>query len=909
MQTLLGHHWHHLSSEEVLELLESHEVNGLDHFAVENRQEHFGPNVISEKRKQGPLFRFLLQFHQPLIYILLVAVVVTGMFKEWVDAVVILGVVVINAIVGFVQESKALGAIAALARSIASEATVVRSGKKTRLPSESLVPGDIVLLQSGDKVPADLRLTRSRDLQIDESALTGESVPAQKGYELLPKETGLADRKNMAFSSTLVTFGTGTGVVIATGDRTEIGQISEMISSTEVLDTPLMQKIKHFSHFLLVLILALAALTFTIDILRGKDWLFTFKVAVALAIGAIPEGLPAAMTIMLAIGVSRMARRNAIIRRLPAVETLGSVTVICSDKTGTLTKNQMTVQEMIAGNRHYEVRGTGYDPTGQIVPSQSAEGDSALALNECLRAGLLCNDAALVDQEGLWQVQGDPTEGALLVAALKGGLSQSDEQAALPRIDAIPFESQHQYMATLHDSGAGEPALAYLKGSVESILPKCRARLEPDGEEQPIDTGGIHRQADALATKGLRVLAFAKKTLASDTKSIHHTDVADGLVFLGLQGMIDPPRPEAAQAVATCQRAGIQVKMITGDHAKTAGAIARNLNIAGVDGADGTEHIVTGQQLGSLSDDELSELMPRTAVFARVSPEHKLRLVQALQARGEVVAMTGDGVNDAPALRRADIGVAMALGGTEVAREAADMILTDDNFASIESAVEEGRGVFDTLLKFIVWTLPTNGGEGLTLLLAVFLNTALPIEPVQLLWINMTTAVFLGMMLAFERPESGIMLRPPRDPAVSLLTSHLLRRIVLVSVLLCAGAFGLFKYELATGADKEQAWTVVTAVFVFGEAFYLLNCRSLTRSALSVGLFSNPWIWGGIAIMTLLQLAFTYLPTMNTLFHSAPIGAGPWIRILGVGIVIHAAVGFEKWLISRAEEWKRIITT
>jgi len=436
---------------------------------------------------------------------------------------------------------------------------------------------------------------------------------------------------------------------------------------------------------------------------------------------------------------------------------------------------------------------------------------------------------------------------------------------------------------------------------VESILPKCRARLLPAGEEGPIDLAETRREADELAAKGLRVLALARKTLPENARSIRHEDVAEGLVCLGLQGMIDPPRPEAAQAVATCQRAGIQVKMITGDHAKTAGAIARELKIEGVDAADGTENIVTGQQLASLSDDELAELVPRTAVFARVSPEHKLRLVQALQTRGNVVAMTGDGVNDAPALRRADIGVAMALGGTEVAREAADMILTDDNFASIESAVEEGRGVFDTLVKFIVWTLPTNGGEGLVLLLAVFLNTALPIQPVQLLWINMTTAVFLGMMLAFERPEPGIMLRPPRDPRVSLLTGALLRRIVLVSILLCAGAFASFKVELLGGASQEQAWTVVTAVFVFGEAFYLFNCRSLTQSVLSVGLFSNPWIWGGITAMTLLQLAFTYVPAMNALFHSAPIGVGSWLRVLGVGLVIYAVVGFEKWLVSRID--------
>lgn len=899
MQTLIGHHWHHLPAAETLELLESKEASGLDRFAVEERQAHFGPNIIEEKRQQSPLVRLLLQFHQPLIYLLLLAAAVTGLFKEWVDAAVIFGVVLINAVVGFLQEAKALGAIAALARSVASETTVIRNGQKLRLPASALVPGDIVLLQSGDKVPADLRLIRTRDLQIDESALTGESLPAQKNLALLSKETVLADRKNMAYSSTLVTFGTGTGIVVATGGLTEIGQISEMISSTEVLDTPLLQKIKQFSHYLLIVILILAAATFVMDIVRGKDWLFTFKVAIALAIGAIPEGLPAAMTIMLAIGVSRMARRHAIIRRLPAVETLGSVTVICSDKTGTLTKNQMTVQEILAGDHWYDVSGKGYDPEGAIRLHDSGSSPANTALQECLRAGMLCNDSVLIKKEELWQIQGDPTEGALLVAARKGGLQPEQEQTTYPRLDAIPFESQHQYMATLHRTDSGDTATVYIKGSVESILPKCLAMILPNGQEGAFDPEATRTAAEVMAAKGLRVLALAKKHLPPEITSIGHGDVAGDLIFLGLQGMMDPPRPEAAQAIDTCQKAGIRVKMITGDHAKTAGAIARVLKIAGVDGPDGSENILTGRRLSELSDTELMEMVPKTAVFARVSPEHKLRLVQALQKRGEVIAMTGDGVNDAPALRRADIGIAMALGGTEVAREASDMILTDDNFASIEAAVEEGRGVFDTLLKFIVWTLPTNGGEALAILLAILLNTTLPLQPVQLLWINMTTAVFLGMMLAFERPEAGIMLRPPRDPKTSLITGTLLWRIVLVSGLLCAGAFGLFRYELAQGASLQQAWTVVTAVFVYGETFYLFNCRSMTHSALRLGLFSNRWIWGGIAVMTLLQLGFTYLPWMNLSFHSAPIGIHSWLRVIGFGCIVYMIVETEKWIRGR----------
>jgi Ca2+-transporting ATPase len=633
--------------------------------------------------------------------------------------------------------------------------------------------------------------------------------------------------------------------------------------------------------------------------MRGKDWLFTFKVAVALAVGAIPEGLPAAVTIMLAIGVSRMARRHAIIRRLPAVETLGGVTVICSDKTGTLTQNQMTVQAVYAAGTLYEVTGTGYAPEGHVAGLDRSGGAGMGALHECLRAGLLCNDATIVHEEGVWRVHGDPTEGALIVAAGKAGLDRSRERELRPRLDAIPFESQHQYMATLHAGGVGRERVVYWKGSLEMLLAKCKEALSAEGAVTPCDVSVVRHEAEAMGARGLRVLALAQKLMPADTSAIQHDDVADGLVFLGLQGMLDPPRPEAAQAVQTCQRAGIRVKMITGDHAKTAAAIAGQLNFADVVGPDGRENVMTGQQLAELSDTELIDVAQRCHVFARVSPEHKLRLVQALQARSEIVAMTGDGVNDAPALRRADIGVAMALSGTEVAREAADMILTDDNFASIEAAVEEGRSVYETLQKFIVWTLPTNGGQSLALLLAVLVGAELPLQPVQLLWINMTTAIFLGLMLAFEPAEAGLMNRRPRSSGDSLLPSGQLFRIALVSVLLSAGAFVLFRWELASGATNEVAWTVVTGMFVVGQAFYLLNCRSLTRSMWSVGWFSNPWIWAGIGAMLTLQWAFTYVPLLNATFHSAPIGLGSWLRVLGVGLIVYAVVGMEKWLLAR----------
>jgi Ca2+-transporting ATPase len=900
MDTILKEHWHHLPATEAVEILGADADKGLDVFEVADRQKRFGPNLLTKREGHGPLVRFLLQFHQPLLYILIAAALVTAALQEWVDSAVILGVVLINAVVGFIQESKAMTAIEALAKELSSEASVVRGGEKNRIPSAELVPGDLVFLQSGDKVPADLRLLRVRELRVDESALTGESVPVEKQSDVMDRKTPLADRKNMAYSSTLVVYGTGSGVVVATGDKTQIGQISEMISSAEVLETPLTQKISRFSQVLLIVILSLSALTFVGGIVRGQPWFDTFMAVVALAVGAIPEGLPAAVTIILAIGVGRMARSRAIIRRLPAVETLGSTTVICSDKTGTLTKNQMTVQEIFADSNCYEVSGAGYEPAGEITKgSTPVEIGSNEALAECLKAGLLCNDSNIGRSEGQWKVEGDPTEGALIVAAQKGGLTLEDALMGFPRIDAIPFESQHQYMATLHDALQGGIKVVYLKGSPESLLPRCRFALDASGVLREPDVLSIHEQLNAMAAKGLRVLALARKELPETSAAIDHPDVADGLTFLGLQGMIDPPRPEAANAVEACQRAGIRVKMITGDHAVTAASISRQLGLFYNQDTASGRTVLTGEELDAISDSELVDAVQPTVVFARVSPEHKLRLVQALQATGNVVAMTGDGVNDAPALRRADIGVAMGLGGTEVAREAADMVLTDDNFASIEGAVEEGRGVYDNLMKFIVWTLPTNAGEGMVIMLAILLGVSLPILAVQILWINMTTAVCLGMMLAFEPKEPGIMDRPPRDPKAPILSRVLIERILLVSTLLCAGAFGLFEWELSNGATEAQARTVAVSVFVLGQLFYLFNCRSMSRSMFALGLFSNIWIWVGVGIMILLQVLFAHLPVMNALFHTAAIGVDAWARAVAVGFVIYLVIGIEKMVRGR----------
>ncbi|KAF0188386.1 MAG: P-type ATPase [Desulfobulbaceae bacterium] len=914
---LIARHWHHLPNSEVLELLEGNREQGLDRFEVEHRLASFGPNAITAQKGQGALIRFLLQFHQPLIYILIASGLVTAFLGEWVDSGVIFGVVLVNAIVGYIQEAKAVNALAALARTMTTEATVLRQGEKRRIPATELVPGDIVFLQSGDKVPADMRLFQVRDLQIAEAALTGESAPVakhhgrtQSGTALhsvpqITKDTVLADRWNMAYASTLVTYGQGTGIVTATGDETEVGRISQLISTAEALATPLTRKISEFSNVLLYVILGLAALTILVGLLRGQPFLEIFMAAVALAVGAIPEGLPAAVTITLAIGVSRMAKKRAIIRKLPAVETLGSTTVICTDKTGTLTENQMTVQEILAGGISYKVTGTGYNPlTGAIEAiGNAASPVTSPALQQCLRAGLLCNDSQLVEKEGIWQVHGDPTEGALLTSARKGGLGE-ETTAASPRIDTIPFESEHQYMATLHDDMPGTPRLIYLKGAVEVLLARCESQTDAQGNLTPLHITDIQNAVQSMAARGLRVLAMARREIAPDIKHISHGDLNAGLIFLGLQGMIDPPRPEAIAAVKICQAAGIRVKMITGDHPTTAAAIAAQVGLSNLD-ADRTMTVLTGSELEKLSDNEFIDKAASTTVFARATPEQKLRLVEALQAKGQVVAMTGDGVNDAPALKRADIGVAMGITGTEVAKEAADMVLTDDNFSSIEAAVEEGRGVFDNLIKFIVWTLPTNLGEGLVILTAIFLGVTLPILPVQILWINMTTAGFLGLALAFEPKEPGIMLRPPRAPNTPILTPSVIFRITLVSLLMLIAAFGLFTWEMANGATIAEARTAAVNAFVMVELFYLFNCRSLVKTIFQLGFFSNLWVLGGATTMFLIQVAYTYLPIMNRLFQSAPISLAVWGRTIAAGLVVFVIVEIEKWCWTKGGRMKK----
>ena len=866
-------------------------ITGLAAAEAAARLERYGPNRLTARRGRGPLVRFLLQFHNVLIYILLAAAGVTALLAHWVDTGVIVGVVVINAIVGFIQEGKAEQALAAIRRMLSLKATVWRDGHTISIDAEELVPGDVVVVQSGDRVPADLRLFKVKNLRVEEASLTGESVPVEKQTEPVAAEAPLGDRTCMAYSGTLVTFGQARGLVVATGDATELGRISELLAEVERLDTPLLRKMAVFARWLSIAIVLVAAATFALGtLLWAQPAVNMFMAAVGLAVAAIPEGLPAIITITLAIGVQRMARRHAIVRVLPAVEALGAVTVICSDKTGTLTRNEMTVQSVISGEHGYEVGGVGYAPRGEFrLAGCPVETGAHPDLQELLRAGLLCNDAVMRENGGQWTIDGDPTEGALVVAAAKAGLDARLEAEMRPRTDVIPFESEHRFMATLHHDHAGH-GFIYLKGAPERVLDMC-AHARVAGEDRPLDHAVWEARIEALAARGQRVLACAFRPAASDHRDLRFADVEGGLTLLGLFGMIDPPREEAVRAVAACHAAGIRVKMITGDHKVTAAAIAAQLGLS-------VEATLSGAELEALSDAQLREQVHTVDVYARVSPEHKLRLVQALQAHGEVVAMTGDGVNDAPALKRADIGVAMGVTGTEVAKEAAEIVLADDNFASIANAVEEGRTIYDNLRKTILFILPTNGGEAGTILVAIALGMVLPILPVQILWVNMITAVTLALTLAFEPAERNVMRRPPRDPRAPIFSAYFLWRTLLVSLVLVAGTLGIFHWEQEQGASLEAARTAAVNTLVMFEVFYLLNSRFLIEpSWLPRALAGNPYVPLAILLVVGFQLIYTYVPFMQALFQTAPLDAAAWLRIVLIALSIYVIVEIEKALV------------
>ncbi len=877
--------YHHLSEREIIEHLGSDAEAGLSAEEVASRYEKYGWNELEFKPGKPAWLRFLLQFNQPLLYILLFAGAVKAFLGSWINASVIWGVTIINAVIGYVQEAKAEGAIASLSKAVTTEATVLRERQTLRIPSRDLVPGDMVLLTSGDKVPADLRLLKVRSLQVDESALTGEAVPVDKTIQPLPPDTPLAERTNMAYAGSFVTFGQGKGIVVSTANATEVGQISQSMERQVSLATPLTRKFANFSRTLLYVILTLATLTFAIGLGQGESWIYMFEAAVALVVSAIPEGLPAVVTITLAIGVNRMASRHAIIRKLPAVETLGSATVICSDKTGTLTENQMTVQSIYVGEQHYSVSGGGYGPKGEISLTTDGKPGNPLkdrlppALEDCLVCGVLCNDSQLKQAGEDWSVVGDPTEGALITSAAKAGLSEAGLTAAKPRLDVIPFESQYQYMATLHD---GVSRTIYVKGSVESLIRRCSQMIDRHGQMIALDSAQIERTVETMAEEGLRVLAFAKKAVDHRQHSIDHEDIETDLVFLGLQGMIDPPRPEAIAAIHACQTAGIRVKMITGDHIVTARAIAQRMGIQTAGGVLAFE----GQQLARMDNLQIAQAVEDGSVFARVAPAQKLQLVEALQAKGEVVAMTGDGVNDAPALKQADIGIAMGKGGTEVARESADMLLTDDNFASIEAAVEEGRTVYQNLRKAIAFLLPVNGGESMTILISVLLARDLPILSLQVLWLNMINSITMTAPLAFEPKSDGIMQSPPRNPHEPLITKKLLRRILAVSLFNWILIFGIFEWAKSATGDITVARTMAIQSLVAARIIYLISISQLGVELVnymrrrSTSITNAPFLIGGITIAAALQIVFSQWGVMNTLFETAPLTWNQWLICL-----------------------------
>ena len=891
MQHLIGQNWHSIESDKIIELFESDSSDGLGPLSIKHREEFFGKNVLKTKKQDSKFKKFILQFHNALIYILLGASLVTALLQEWIDSGVIFFVVIINVIIGYVQEVKAQEAIESLKKMMTTEAIVIRDGEKTNISSVDLVPGDIVLLESGSKVPADLRLLESKDLKVDESMLTGESVSTLKGITIQGQDITLNDRDNMTYSGTYVTYGRAKGIVVATAQNTELGKIAHLIEETSSMDTPLTKKISAFSKVLLYVILALAAFTFVVGVLRDNSAVETFMASVALAVGAIPEGLPAAVTITLAIGVSRMATKNAIIRKLPAVETLGSVTTICSDKTGTLTQNKMTVTDVYCSGNTYTITGTGYEPKGEILKDDEVIEAIDDDIREMFRAGYLCNESYLVEKDGLYSINGDPTEGALVVSALKVGCSEHLLNTEFPRLDLLPFESDRQYMATINKDIQNDQNILYLKGSIEKTLDICDFELI-NGEVVKIDKDKILLQVEEFASKGLRVLAMAKKLLSGDKIDTRLLD--NKLVFLGLQAMMDPPREEAIEAVKESLDAGIKIIMITGDHALTAFSIAKMMSIIPKE-TEVNGSVIRGSELYELTDSELIKKVDEVRVFARVEPEQKLRIVDALQARGEIVAMTGDGVNDAPALKQANIGIAMGIGGTEVAKEASDMILSDDNFSSIAHAVREGRNVFDNLIKFITWTLPTNLGEGLVILLAITLGLTLPILPVQILWINMSTAIFLGLMLVFEPKEENIMLRSPRDPKEPILSKSIIVQMLVVGFYMLIASYTMFNYAIQNGYSVEYARTIAVNIFVFVELFYLFSCKELNNSVFKTNILNNTYLLIGVGLMTFVQVLFTHVGFMNMLFKSEALEIQTWAQILAISFGVLFVVEIKRY--------------
>ncbi len=880
---------HALSIEQALDAVDS-TAEGLTTEEASRRLASHGANRLPEPPRPGPIRRFLAQFDNLLIYVLLGAAVMTALLGHWIDTAVIGAVVLVNATIGFFQEGKAERALAAIRDMLAPRAVVLRDGRRQTISAGAIVPGDIVVLEPGDRVPADLRLFTARGLRIEEAVLTGESLAVDKGIDPVAAHAALGDRSNSAFSGTLVTAGQGRGVVLATGVDTQIGRISTLVGAVDAVVTPLTRQMGQFARWLTGFVLVLAALILGLGVWLGSHTFSDlFMAVVGLSVAAIPEGLPAILTVTLAIGVQRMAGRHAIVRRLPAIEALGAVSVICSDKTGTLTRNEMTVARVVTGRATIGVTGTGYAPHGGFkLDGREFDPADDPALCNLLHAALLCSEAEVIETDGEVHVNGDPMEGALVTAAWKAGFEPSETRARHPQNDAIPFDAAHRFMATLRHDHDGLRRI-YVKGAPERILEMTRHQRDPSGQHEPLDSDGWHERAEQLARSGHRVLAIATRRGEPGQQELTFADVEGGLVLEGLIGLIDPPRDEAVAAVADCQRAGITVKMITGDHAGTAAAIAAQL------GLDNPDRVLTGAALDELSDRALREAVANVNVFARTSPQHKLRLVEALQDRGESVAMTGDGVNDAPALKRADIGVAMGRTGTEAAKEAAEIVLADDNFATLAAAIHAGRTVYDNLKKAVLFLLPVNGGESLTVLAALMLGVTFPITPVQILWVNMVSSVLLAMTLAFEPAEPGIMERRPRRGDEPLLTRFLFWRIAFVSSLFAGGIFAVFLWARSQGVGVDVARTMAVNALVVMEIFYLFAVRFLHQPSLTLrGVLGTGAVLIAIIAVMLLQLLFTYAPFMATFFGTAPLTLDQGAVVISCGVAILVILELEK---------------
>jgi len=852
---------------------------GLTTAEARERLASLGPNRLPEPPRDSAVKRFFKHFDDILIYILLAAAALKAALGEWIDFWVILAVAVVNAVIGFVQEGRAEHALEGIKSMLSAEAQVRRDDEWVSVPADELVPGDIVRVAAGSRVPADLRLIEASNLRAEEAALTGEAVPTTKGVDPVAAGTGIGDRSSMLFSSSIIAAGQGVGVVIATGADAEIGRITTLLSEIETFDTPLTRQITLFGKRLALIIAAMAVVMVAIGkLLHGMPAAELISATIGFAVAAIPEGLPALVTITLALGVQQMARRNAIIRKLPAVETLGSVTRICSDKTGTLTTNEMTVRTVVTRAGEYAAAGLGYDPAGGISLAGHAVGLAERGdLRAVVTAMAVVNDAVVSqDADGRWGLVGEPTEGALRTLGLKAGF----DAASYPRVQVLPFDSEHKYMATANTTPEGKPVIL-VKGAPDRLLDRSTTELSAVGGQQPLDRAWWEAEIDRLSAQGLRVLAAATRP-AVDGEVLDHDSLA-GLVMLGVTGIVDPPRPEAIAAIAACHTAGIKVTMITGDHAGTATAISREMGIFD----ETTEAAVTGAELEAATDEELRTIVDRTETFARTSPEHKLRLVKALQANGEVVAMTGDGVNDAPALKRADVGVAMGIKGTEATKEAAEIVLADDNFATIEYAIEEGRRIHDNLHKSVLFLLPTNGAQSLVVLVAVLFGLTLPLDPVQILWVNMITAVTLSLALAYEPAEPDIMLRPPRPPNAPLVSGKYLPRLAVASVVIAGATLATFEIALGLGLDQSAAQTWAVNTLALGQAAYLFNSRFLRESSLRREAISgNPLAWGVVGILLVLQVLFAYLPLLNSWFNSAPIDWRGWMIPLAFAVAI-----------------------